>query len=72
MKWLDHSSVLKRSRQDGEVVKDIAICEGSLGFDSRVGKIRFCVAHALNRTEGPRYSLHASAFHREYNENLVF
>ena len=57
------------------VVKDTAVIAGSLGFDSRLGKIshivanndstaatflRSCVVQALNRGDGSRYSLHAS------------
>ena len=54
------------------VAKYIAIGTGGLVFDSRVGQIEYsvvtaatflhnCVVLALNRGDGTRYSLHASA-----------
>ena len=33
--------------------------------------LRSCVAHALNRGDGPRHSLLSSAKYRECNEDLV-
>ena len=33
--------------------------------------VAYCVAQALSRGDGPRYSLHASAYEREYNEDLI-
>ena len=32
---------------------------------------RSCVAQALSREDGPRHSLHASAYRHEYNEDLI-
>ena len=34
--------------------------------------LRSCVAQALSRGDGPRNSLHASAYYGEYNEDLIF
>ena len=33
--------------------------------------LRSCVAQALSRGDGPRNSLHASAYYGEYNEDLI-
>ena len=33
--------------------------------------LRSCVAQALSRGDGPRHSLHASAYKREHNEDLI-
>ena len=34
--------------------------------------LQSCIAQALSHGDGPRYSLHASAQCREYNEDLIF
>ena len=55
---------------------------GSHGFDSRAGQIghsvataamflRSCVVQALSRGDGSRHLLHASALHRECDEDLI-
>ena len=33
---------------------------------------RSCVAQALSHGNRPRHSLHASAYYREYNKDLIF
>ena len=64
---------------------NIAIGAGGLGFNSGQVKaaqchqrlataatfLRSCVAQALRREDGPHHSLHALAWHREHNEDLV-
>ena len=34
--------------------------------------LRSCVAQALNRGDGSRYSLHASVFYHEYNKSFIY
>ena len=68
-------------RSVGVVVQDIAIGTRGRGFNYWTGQIghnvanpatflRSCVAQALNREDGSRHSLHASAKCRERNEDF--
>ena len=52
---------------------------GSISGPAKIGRkrlttaamfLRSCVAQALIRRYAPRHSLHASAYHREYNEGF--
>ena len=72
IKWMWIKLSCEGARSVGEVVKSIAIGAGGLGFDSLAGQIERGVVQALSPGDGPRHSLHASAWYRECNKDLIF
>ena len=70
------SSVAKRTLSVREVWGSIPGPVKSAQCRQRLATVatflRSCVAQALSRGDGPRNSLHASAYYGEYNEDLIF
>ena len=70
------SSVAKRTLSVREVWGSIPGPVKSTQSRQRLATVvtflRSCVAQALSRGNGPRNSLHASAYYGEYNEDLIF
>ena len=70
------SSVAKRTLSVREVLGSIpgpvksAQCRQRLATAATL--LRSCVAQALGHGDGPRHSLHASAYYRKYNEDLIW
>ena len=69
------SSVAKRTLSVREVWGSIPGPVKSAQCRQRLATVetflRSCVAQALSRRDGPRNSLHASAYYGEYNEDLI-
>ena len=69
------SSVAKRTLSVREVWGSIPGPVKSAQCRQRLATVatflRSCVAQALSRGDGPRNSLHASAYYGEYNEDLI-
>ena len=54
------------------MVSDISDIDNMVSDIATVATLlRSCVAQALSRGDGPRNSLHASAYYGEYNEDLI-
>ena len=70
------SSVAKRTLSVREVWGSIPGPVKSAQCRQRLATVatflRSCVAQALSRGDGPRNSLHASAYYGEYNEDLIW
>ena len=69
------SSVAKRTLSQQEVWDSTPRSVKSAQCRQRLATaamfLRSCVAQALSRGDKPRHSLHASAYYREYKEDLI-